>query len=107
MQSSRKGEWPAITKVKAIRSEIYLIALGQGLLHLEAGSAAHDNGERISGGPGSQTITGYSTVQSETRESHAFLPFSLKNFGGKLRKYPCCPKSFTYTTNFLGSVGAI
>ena len=33
--------------------EICLIALGQGLHHLEASIAAHDNGECVSGMPGS------------------------------------------------------
>ena len=59
MQSSRKGEWSAITKVKVFSPEICLIALGQGLHHLEASIAAHDNGECVSGVPGSQTIAGH------------------------------------------------
>jgi len=46
MQSSRKGEWSAITQVKVFSPEICLIALGQGFLHSEAGIAAHDNGEQ-------------------------------------------------------------
>ena len=71
MQSSRKGEWPAITKVKVFSPEICLVVLGQGLLHPEANIAAHDNGECVSGVPGSQTIAGHSTVHSGTRESHA------------------------------------
>jgi len=50
--------------------EICLIALGQGFLHLEASIAAHDNGECVSGVPGSQTIAGHSTVHSGTREGH-------------------------------------
>ncbi len=70
MQSSSKGEWSAITKVKVFSPEICLIALGQGLLHLEASIAAHDNGECVSGVPGSQTIAGHSTVHSGTWESH-------------------------------------
>jgi len=45
MQSSRKGEWSAITKVKVFSPEICLIVLGQGLLHPEANIATHDNGE--------------------------------------------------------------
>ena len=50
--------------------EICLVALGQGFLHSEASIAAHDNGECISGVPGSQTIAGHSTVHSGTREGH-------------------------------------
>jgi hypothetical protein len=70
MQSSRKGEWSAITKVKVVSPEICLVALGQGFLRLEASISAHDNGECVSGGPGSQTIAGHSTVHSGTREGH-------------------------------------
>ena len=70
MQSSRKGEWSAITKVKVFSAEICLVALGQGFLHLEASIATHDNDECVSGGPGSQTIAGHSTVHSGTREGH-------------------------------------
>jgi len=44
MQSSRKGEWSAITQVKVFSPEICLVALGQGFLHLEARSAARDKG---------------------------------------------------------------
>jgi hypothetical protein len=50
--------------------EICLVALGQGFLHSEASIAAHDNGECVSGVPGSQTIAGHSTVHSGTREGH-------------------------------------
>jgi hypothetical protein len=70
MQSSRKGEWSAITKVKVVSPEICPIALGQGFLHLEGSSAAHDNGECVSGGPGSQTIAGHSKINSGTWDSH-------------------------------------
>ena len=51
--------------------EICLLALGQGFLHSEASIAAHDNGECVSGVPGSQTIAGHSTVHNGTREDHA------------------------------------
>ncbi len=70
MQSSRKGEWSAVTKVKVVSPEICLIVLGQELLHSEASTAAHDNGECVSGVPGSQTIAGHSTVHSGTWEGH-------------------------------------
>jgi hypothetical protein len=70
MQSSRKGEWSAITKVKVVSPEICPIALSQGFLHLEGSSAAHDNGECVSGGPGSQTIAGHSKIHSGTWDSH-------------------------------------
>ena len=70
MQSSRKGEWSAITQVKVFSPEICLVALGQGFLHLEASIAACDNGECVSGVPGSQTIAGHSRIHNRTWESH-------------------------------------
>jgi len=85
MQSSRKGEWSAITKVKIISPEICLIALGQGLHHLEASIAAHDNGECVSGVPGSQTIAGHSTVHSGTRDSHT-VPKEASNESKRRRR---------------------
>ena len=70
MQSLRKGEWSAITKVKVLSPEICLIALGQGFLHLEASSATRDNGECVSDVPGSEAMAGHSTVHSGTWEGH-------------------------------------
>ncbi|MCP4259993.1 MAG: hypothetical protein GY774_21135, partial [Planctomycetes bacterium] len=70
MQSSRKGEWSAITKVKVFSPEICLIVLGQGFLYLEASSAAHDNGECVSDVPGSEAMAGHSMVHNGTWESH-------------------------------------
>ena len=70
MQSLRKGEWSAITKVKVLSLEICLIALGQGLLHSEASIATHDNGECVSGVPGSKSMAGHSKIHSGTWDSH-------------------------------------
>jgi len=70
MQGLRKGEWPAITQVKVLSPEICLIALGQGLHHLEARSAARDNGECVSDVPGSESMAGHSEIHSGTWESH-------------------------------------
>ena len=47
-----------------------IIALGQGLLHSEASSAARNNGECASDVPGSQTIAGHSKIHSGTWDSH-------------------------------------
>ncbi len=87
MQSSRKGEWSAITKVKVLSPEICLIVLGQGLHHLEASIAAHDNGECVSGVPGSQTIAGHSTVHSGTRDSHTVPKEASNESKRRRRKY--------------------
>ena len=70
MQSLRKGEWSAITKVKVLSPEICLVALGQGFLHSEASSAARDNGECVSDVPGSEAMAGHSTVHNGTWERH-------------------------------------
>ena len=87
MQSSRKGEWSAVTKVKVFSPEICLIALGQGLLHSEASIAAQDSGECVSGVPGSQTIAGHSTVHSGTRESHTVPKEAYDESKRRRRKY--------------------
>ncbi len=70
MQGLRKGEWSAITQVKVFSPEICLIASGQGFLHLEASSAARDNGECVSDVPGSESMAGHSTVHNGTWERH-------------------------------------
>ena len=87
MQSSRKGEWPAITKVKVVSPEICLVVLGQGLLHPEASIATHDNGECDSGVPGSQTIAGHSTVHNGTWESHTVPKEASDESKRRRRKY--------------------
>ena len=70
MQGLREGEWSAVTKVKVLSPEICLIALGQGILHLEASIATHDNGECVSGVPGSKSMAGHSKIHSGTWDSH-------------------------------------
>ncbi len=70
MQSLRKGEWSAITQVKVLSPEICQVALGQGLLHLEASIATHDSGECGSDVPGSEAMASHSTVYSGTWEGH-------------------------------------
>ncbi len=86
MQSSRKGEWSAITKVKVFSPEICLVVLGQELLHSEASIAAHDNGECVSGVPGSQTIAGHSTVHNGTWESHVVPDSEASNESKRRRR---------------------
>ncbi len=85
MQSSRKGEWSAVTKVKVVSPEICLIVLGQELLHSEASTAAHDKGKCVSSVPGSQTIAGHSTVHSGTWDSHV-VPNSEASNESKRRR---------------------
>ncbi len=77
MQGLRKGEWSAITQVKVLSPEICLIALGQGFLHLEASSAARDNGECVSDVPGSESMAGHSMIHNRTWDSHVVIKRSL------------------------------
>jgi len=71
--------------------EICLIALGLGFLRPEANIAAHDNGECVSGVPGSQTIAGHSTVHSGTRERHAVPKEASDESKRRRRKYGGMP----------------
>jgi len=88
MQSSRKGEWSAITKVKVLSPEICLnVALGQGFLHPEASIATHDMGECVSGVPGSKSIAGHSTVHNGTWESHTVPEEASNESKRRRRKY--------------------
>ena len=88
MQSLRKGEWSAITKVKVLSPEICLnVALGQGFLHPEASITAHDIGECVNDVPGSKSIAGHSTVHNGTWESHAVLERSLQQAEEVRRRY--------------------
>ncbi len=102
MQSSRKGEWSAITKVKVFSPEICLVALGQGLLHSEASIAAHDNGECVSGVPGSQTIAGHSTVHSGTWESHTVPKEASNESQRRRRKYGGMAVGLTHSRGVNG-----
>ncbi len=86
MQSSRKGEWSAITQVKVFSPEICLVVLGQELLHSEASIAAHDNGKCVSGVLGSQTIAGHSTVHNGTWESHVAPDSEASNESKRRRR---------------------
>ncbi len=85
MQSLKKGEWSAITKVKVFSPEIYLVALGQGFLHSEASSAARNNGECVSDVPGSEAMAGHSTVHNGTWERH-IVPDSEASNESKRRR---------------------
>ena len=102
MQSSRKGEWSAITQVKVFSPEICLVALGQGFLHSEASIATHDNGECVSGGPGSQTIAGHSTVHSGTRESHTVPKEASNKPKRRRRKYGDLAVGLTHSRGVNG-----
>ena len=63
------------------------VALGQEVLYSEAGIAAHDIGECVSGVPGSKSIAGHSTVHNGTWESHAVLERNLQQAEEARRRY--------------------
>ena len=63
------------------------IALGQGVYHSEASSAARVNGECDSDVPGSKSTAGHSTVHSGTWESHTVLERSFQQAEEARRKY--------------------
>ena len=87
MQGLRKGEWSAIAQAKVFSPEICLFALGQGLYHLEASSAARDNGECVSDVPGSESMAGHSRIHSGTWDRHAVLKRSLQQAEEARRRY--------------------
>ena len=102
MQSSRKGEWSAITQVKVFSPEICLVALGQEVLHSEASSAARDNGECVSDVPGSQAIAGHSRIHSGTWESH-IVPKEASNEPKRRRgKYGGMAVGLTHSRGVAG-----
>jgi len=86
MQSLRKGEWSAITKVKVLSPEICRVALGQELLHPETSIATHDIGECLSDVPGSKSIAGHSTVHDGTWESHIAPNIKASNESKRRRR---------------------
>ncbi len=102
MQSSRKGEWPAITKVKVVSPEICLVVLGQGFLHLEASSAARDKGECVSDVPGSESMAGHSTVHSGTWESHTVPKEASNESKRRRRKYGGMAVGLTHSRGVNG-----
>ena len=73
--------------MKVLSPEICLIALGQELHHLEASSAARDNGECDSDVPGSKSMAGHSKIHNGTWESHAVLVRSLQQAEEARRRY--------------------
>ena len=105
MQGLRKGEWPAITKVKVLSPEICLIASGQGFLHLEASSAARDNGECVSDVPGSKAMVGNRIVCAGTWESHIVPIVEASNeLKKRRRKYDDMAVGLTHSRGVDGAM---
>lgn len=72
MSSSGKGDLSAATQVKVLSPEINLIARGQALHVAETRNGPRVKGERGYGVPGSESVAGKSTVQSELGRSIGF-----------------------------------
>jgi len=103
MQGLKKGEWSAITQVKVLSPEICLVALGQGFLHLEASSAARDNGECVSDVPGSEAMAGHSKIHSGTWESHVVPDSEASNEPKRQRrKYDDVAVGLTHSRGING-----
>ena len=69
MRSHIDSGWSAATKVKAVSPEIFLIAMGQGLLRPEASIVAGVTRRVCNGVPGSQAAAGHPTDRIGTWES--------------------------------------
>jgi len=61
MRSHVNSGWSAATQVKAVSPEIFLIAMGQGLLCPEASIVAGVRRQVCNGVPGSQAVAGHPT----------------------------------------------
>ena len=71
MRSQRDGGLSAITQVKVLSPEIYIVVQGQGFHVLEASIAACVKGEHVSDVPGFESMAGTSTVRVGTWESQS------------------------------------
>ncbi len=70
MRSQSDGGLSAITQVKVLSPEIFIVAQGQGFHFLEASIAACVKGEHVSDVPESESMAGNRTVHIGTWESH-------------------------------------
>ena len=87
MRSQRDGGLSAITQVKVLSPEIFIIAQGQGFHFLEASIAACVNGECVSDVPGSESMAGNRTVHIGTWESRVAPNRSLQQAEEARRRY--------------------
>ncbi|MBN2377466.1 MAG: hypothetical protein JXD22_13775 [Sedimentisphaerales bacterium] len=87
MRSQRDGGLSAITQVKVLSPEIFIVAQGQGLHDLEASIAACVKGEYDSDVPGSKSMAGNLTVYVGTWESHVAPNGSFQQAEEARRKY--------------------
>ena len=69
MLSHTDSGWSAATKVKVVSPEIFIVAMGQGLLCLEASIVVVAPWRDCNGVPGSQTAAGHPTDRIGTWES--------------------------------------
>ena len=87
MRSQRDGGLSAITQVKVLSPEIFIVALGQRFHFLAASIAACVSGEHVSDVPGSESMAGNRTVHIGTWESRAVPHESFQQAEEARRKY--------------------
>ena len=87
MRSQRDGGLSAITQVKVLSPEIYIVAQGQGFHVLEASIATCVKGEYVSDVPGSESMAGNLTVHIGTWEGHVVPSESFQQAGEARRRY--------------------
>ena len=102
MRSQRDGGLSAITQVKVLSPEIYIVALGQGFHFLEASIAACVKGEPVSNVPGSESMAGHRTVHIGTWESHAAPHESFQQAEEARRKYGGVAVGLTHSRGVAG-----
>ena len=78
MRSQRDGGLSAITRVKVLSPEIFIVALGQGFHFLEASIAACVEGEPVSNVPGSSTVASRKAIELFTSELGRAMPLPTK-----------------------------
>ncbi len=102
MRSQRNGGLSAITQVKVLSPEIFIIAQGQGFHFLEASTAARINGECVCGVPGSKSMAGNPTVHIGTWESHIVPKGSFQQAEEARRKYGDMAVGLTHSRGVTG-----
>ena len=102
MRGQREGGLSAATQVKVFSPEITIVAQGQGVHFLEASTATHMNGERVSGVPGSESVAGNPTVHIGTWENPIVPDRSFQQAEEARRKYGDRVVGLTHSRGVVG-----
>ena len=102
MRSQRDGGLSAITQVKVLSPEIFIVAQGQGFHFLEASIAACVKGEHVSDVPGSESMAGDRTVHIGTWESHVAPNGSLQQAEEARQRYGGMVVGLAYIRGVVG-----